>query len=372
MHDNSHVVHPTANAADGVDGERSVLAALLRILMAPAIGAAVGMLLLITVVLPTLGLGSVERIAALGRHLQADLQPRPVVAFLGNSITREGIDAAAVDNATGSRWHAQNLALSGCSVTEMRILLPKLMQAHPELVVLPFQPQDIGRTNGVPIDKCYAYAFGGFVDAWPADWTRDSLPGLSQESYEGLRSTPLQQQLHFRTVPLNAFNDKVRLMLREGDLRETAPDNWSDPYEMLGTVTSDRLAAHAQQARRDTQSLLKEGVGTAADEISRVAAQVREGGGTPVLVALPLHPLLRKGYGPGFDIDDYIRALKSLLNQTAQAENGVYIDAMDVLQEDDYADAVHPNAQGRARYSRFMGEQLSRVKATGTSAAQSE
>ena len=254
--------------APATHGDRSVVAALLWMLIAPAIGAAAGLLLLVTIVLPKVGLGSVERIAALGRHLQVDLQPRPVVAFLGNSITREGIDTIAVDSATGGRWHAQNLALSGCNVTELRIQLPRLMQAHPVIVVLPFQPQDIGRANGVPVDKCYAYAYGGFVSAWPADWTRDSLPGLSQASYEGLRSSLLQQRLHFRTVPLNVFNDKVRLMLREGSLRETAADNWTDPYEMLTTVPGDRLTAHAQQVRRDMQILLDGGTGSAAKKFA--------------------------------------------------------------------------------------------------------
>jgi hypothetical protein len=350
-------------APPALDGDRVVLGTLLRMLIAPAIGAAAGLLLLRSIILPDIGLGSVQRIAALGQHLNEDLRPRPSVVFLGNSITREGVDATKVEDATGGRWHAQNLALSGCSVTELRILLPKLMQARPDVVVLPFQPQDIGRTDDVPIDKCYAYAYGGFVGAWPADWTRDSLPGVNQTGYNGLRSSLLQQQLHFRTAPLNVLNDKVRLMLREGSLRETAADNWTDPYEMVATVPENHLAVHARQVRHDIQALLWGGIGVGASEIRAVARQVRAGGATPVLVALPLRKLLRTGYEPGFDIHRYIDALKSLLEETARTEHGVYIDASDVLQPDDYADVLHPNAQGRARYSRFMGEQLSRLPA---------
>ncbi len=42
-------------------------------LLAPAMGAGLGFVLLINVVLPAIGVGSVERIVQLGRHLDAPL-----------------------------------------------------------------------------------------------------------------------------------------------------------------------------------------------------------------------------------------------------------------------------------------------------------
>ncbi len=54
-------------------------------------------MLLIKVVLPITGVGSVQRIVELGRHLHEPLAPAPTIAFLGNSITREGIDTRLVE-----------------------------------------------------------------------------------------------------------------------------------------------------------------------------------------------------------------------------------------------------------------------------------
>ena len=91
-----------------IDPSPSIVGVMARILIAPAVGVVLAALLLFYVLLPTIGLGSVERIAALGKHLEHRIAHRPTAVFLGNSITREGIDARLVEAAASGGWHAEN------------------------------------------------------------------------------------------------------------------------------------------------------------------------------------------------------------------------------------------------------------------------
>jgi hypothetical protein len=327
-------------------------ATILRMLFWPALGATLALVLLTKVVLPVTGVGSVERIVQLGRHLDTPFSPPPMIAFLGNSITREGIDARLVEETAPAGWYAQNLAISACGLSELRVQLPKVLAARPAAVTFGLRPEDLGRVDDFDLDKAYAYAMGAFVAAWPSDWTRADLPGVGQQTYQALRSDRLEQELHFRTAPLNLINSEVRLRFRKG-LRRAAADDWTDPYELAFNVRDERLARHIDTIRRDMEGRLADGANAGAKLIDTLVAEIHRSGATPVLVVLPMHPLFQEG------MERYVAALRTLLERIAQEKSGIVIDALDVLSAEEFADALHPNAEGRAVYSRFLGRQLS-------------
>ncbi len=265
---------------------------------------------------------------------------------MGNSITREGVDTRLVEDAAPHGWHAQNLAISGCGLSEVRLLLPKVLASRPAAVAIGVRPEDMGRVDDPNIDKAYAYAMGGFVSAWPADWTQADLPGISEETYKVLRSTRLEQELHFRTAPLNVLSQEVRHRFRRG-LRQTSPDNWTDPYEVEFDLTGERLDRHINAIRQLTEVLLAGKDRTGAKLIYSFAADIHRAGATPILIVLPLHPLLRDGLEPA------IATLGTLVEDVAREESGMVIDASDMLSAHEFADAQHPNAAGRARTAAF-------------------
>jgi len=317
----------------------------------PAVGAAVGFLLLTKIVLPITGVGSVERIVQLGRHLDAPLAPTPTIAFLGNSITREGIDTRVVAETAPARWHSQNLAISACGLSELRVLLPKLLAARPAAVAFGLRPEDLGRVDDFDLDKAYAYAMGGFVAAWPHRWTRADLPGVGEATFAALHSSRLEQDLHFRTAPLNLINQELRLRFRSG-LRRIAPDNWTDPYELDFNVRDERLRRHVDSILRDMEGRLAAGTEAGSRLIETLAAEIRQADATPVLIVLPMHPEY-------FDaMRRPVAELRTLLARLAREQSATVIDALDVLSADEFADALHPNAAGREIYSRFVGRQL--------------
>ena len=219
--------------------------------------ALLGFVLLVKVVLPAIGVGSVERIVQLGHHLDEPLAPSPTVALLGNSITREGVDTRLVEETAPAGWHAQNLAISACSLSEMQVQLPKLLAARPSAVAFGLRPEDLGAADDIELDKAFAYALGGFVAAWPRAWTRADLPGVGETTYQAPCSSRLEQDLHFRTAPLNVLNQEVRVRLRRG-LRRVATNNWTDPYELAFSVRDDRLQRHVESIQNDMEERLAE------------------------------------------------------------------------------------------------------------------
>jgi hypothetical protein len=333
---------------------RAALRAIVLILGSSVIGLVGAFLLLANVVLPVFGLGTVNRIAELGRHLDQPFSSHPIAVCLGSSITLEGVDARIVTKASQNRWQVENLALSGCTVGEFPIVLPKLLDAKPDVVVLPFLPPEQGRLHDLNLDKAFAFAYAGFVKAWPPSTTQADFPGISQESYAALRSTTTQQQLHFRTVPTNALNQGARKLLRSG-LRDLPDDDWTAPFEMLESVIDERLDNHISEIEGMWRKDLAGGrPGKAV--IRAVVRQVAAGGARPLLVALPVHPRLQAEFQPA--IDD----LASQLNELAAQNNGEFIDASKLLTASEFADGIHPNAEGRRKYSERIGEVLGRMQ----------
>lgn len=317
----------------------------------PLLGAAVGGVILVCVLIPRLGLGDVERIIQLGYHLDQTRSGSPYAVFLGDSVTMEGIDAAIVQSAARTDWKVENLAVSGCGVNEQRILLPKVLNTGPAAVVLSFGPMNLAVTDDLPPDKAYAYAMAGFPESWPTRYSREDFPGLSRPSYDALFSTALQQRLHFRTAPLNWINNRLRLSLRS-DLRGGTDANWTAPYQMLRPVSREVLAWHMDALRQAMESAGEQGREDGATNLRRLIAAVSESGATPLLVIRPVHPQLRQSAAP------LLRPLKGRLVKWADTFQGVVVDASTALPEDQFADAVHPNAVGRETYSRLMGAHL--------------
>lgn len=331
--------------------KRSVGGAALTAVCAPLAGAAAGYVLLVSVLLPRLGVGDVERIVQLGHHLDHVDGRVAEVVFLGDSVTMEGIDASIVREVSHVQGRIENLALSGCGVNEQRVLLPKLLAAHPAVVVLAFGPASLAVCDDLPPDKAYAYAMAGFSKAWPERYGTDDFPGFSQATVHALCSTPLEQRMHFRTAPLNWLNARLRAQMR-GDLRSGATADWIRPYRMLGSVPEETLAWHLDTLRANLSTYGRPHDTNGIANMRRLVASARLGGAMPVLTILPVHPRLRD------DVAPLMPALKRLLTELAQQYRGATVDASQALTADQFADALHPNAAGREVYSRFVGAHL--------------
>jgi hypothetical protein len=317
---------------------------------APALGATLGLLLLVTLVLPNMSLGDLQRIIELGRHLD---EPAPAdrVVFLGDSIVRDGIDAAIVRDAASPGWQVENLGLSGCGLNECRVLLPRLMQTRPSIVVTGLHVRSLCTLDRVGPDKGYAYAYAGFTRAWPDHFAFADFPGMTPPTFDALRSTRLAQWLHFRTAPANWFDHRMRVAARD-DLRSGYEADWVHPFTRTGSIHGPRLERHLAKLARGLTRCADGDWEAAGAVAKRLNVEIQGQGATPILLLLPVHPRLSELATP------LLPRLNSVANRVAAETRGAVVDASALLGEDAFADAVHPNESGRATLSTHVGRLL--------------
>jgi hypothetical protein len=329
---------------------RAVIAFMTRTALSIVVGAALGAVVIYAVIIPLIGLGQVERIRALGAHLDDGLGSQPAAVLLGNSAVVEGFDASIVAEAAGD-WHVENLAINGCDLTETRVQLGRVLAAGPDVVVLSYRCQQAGTLQDIPLDKAYAYALADFARAWPDGWDRHSLPGLSHASYDALRASKVRAWLHFRSYPLTTLNARLRAGLREG-VRAPQPDNWTSPFDLQASIDGWRLERHLNSTLEVCHERLADGSRDGFREIKLTVEQVLDSDAGVLLAMVPVHPRLQTALAA------YNQMMRRELESLSATHGLPFANAVDLVDEDGFADAVHLNARGRRRFSEWLGARL--------------
>ena len=151
-----------------------VVRLLCALILLPAFGALLGFVLLVKVVLPAIGIGTVERIVQLGRHLDQSLAPVPTIALLGNSITREGVDTRLLEETAPAGWHAQNFAISACSLSEMQRAASQAAGGTPDRGGYRLASRGHGARRRYRSRQSLRLRHGGIRHGLAAIWTRRS------------------------------------------------------------------------------------------------------------------------------------------------------------------------------------------------------
>ena len=303
-------------------------------LTAPAVGVALAVVILPQVI-DLVGFGSLDRIRLLGERvdqLAASGDDAGATLLVGNSVVVEGLDAATVRAAADSKTPVRNYGLDGTSLAETEAILPRLLAtqpAHVVLVVMPTHLVEVDR-NAPNIDRIYDYS--GLTTSANNPSTRwDTLPKL-------------------RTAPLMSLDHHLRQTLARGR-RVGAEGDWSSPYRL----TADLPPVARQRNLELVESLLKNGSAERRlrelGRIERMRIACEQAGSKLIVCRSPVHPLLRP-----------------LAGSLDKAD----IDLATSLDDEQFADAVHPNAAGRDRFSRSLGRALYSLSRSAATVAQAE
>ncbi len=322
------------------------------------VGFGLAVALLIYGVLPRFGAGSTDlnRMIAMGSHLDAGYGA-PAVVFVGDSVTVEGIDAGVVKRHAPDGWSVENLGINGCDRAEVDLILPKIVAAGPQAVVLVLRPLSIGEPPPPGIDSANAYALGGFPRAWPAGWLEEDVPWLPKEVRESLMRPRWRSQVHFRIAPNYIINEGLRVRLRRGARKVQATD-WVSPYNLTISISGRLLENHLRVLEQEVAEAVVDGTLLHESALEKLVAMIRDGGATPVLVASPNHPRLQDpAFAPAFAAT--AARLREVAPTLASAYGGVYIDAStELLDETGFADGQHLNEKGRGLLSEFIARRL--------------
>jgi hypothetical protein len=343
-----------ATPSDSIKSASALCLALLKLGIPIFLGVVVAYLAHVYWILPKFGLGELERIRAVSQLFDKPFaNAKQNVIVLGNSVTGEGFDAGIANRECDDSITIWNSSISGCGLSEYRIMLPKIAAAKPKAIVLSLAPQAVGEVNELNIDKAFGYSFAGFVDSWSNEWTETAWKYYSEADRDALLATKQRQVMHFHNLPLNLMNDKARKMVRK-ELRETPPTNWIDPYEMLGTIRDRRLMNHIAQTRSGIRSDISDsrlGKSLIRELLEYAKAQNVK----MVLVCVPIHPDVWPEYATIWN------EFESTCKDFEREYGSVFIDASRTLSVDQFADAMHPNADGRTVYSKFLGSEINKA-----------
>lgn len=328
-------------------------------------GVAAAVALHLWAVIPTIGVGAngLTRMVRLGQHLAAlAAAPRagPTACILGDSVGVEGIDASAIERGAQGAWHAENYAINGATREQIRVIVPKVLATRPDAVALVLRAQSIADPPPLSVDLAHAYALGGFAKDWPEGWIAPGVPGIDGAARSALAAGALEAELSFRGALVYRFNDAMHERF-SGKTRLPPPDVWTDAHHMTGSIVGERLERHLKVMEEEVASAAR-----MADpafpatlepnerDLEEIVALIRERGATPVLVIAPVHPRLR-GSRPYAEVG---ARLAERVAEWSGRHGAVAIDAGTLLDEEDFADAQHPSASGRAKLSEFIGRNL--------------
>ena len=288
-------------------------------LTAPAVGVLLALAVLPQVI-ELVGFGSLDRIRLLGQRIDRLAKTGDdagATLLIGNSVVVEGLDADAVQLAAGSPSPVRNYGLDGTSLAESEAILPRLLATRPSRVVLVVMPTHLVEVdrNAPNIERIYDYS------------------GLTSHA---AASRDLDQLRRLRAAPLMSLDHHLRQRLARGR-RTGAEGDWTDPHRL----TSDLPETARRQNIDLVESLLRNGSADfrvrEVDRIERMRRTCRDAGARLIVCRAPIHPELRE-LTPSFA--------------------GADVDLSSVLTTAEFADAVHPNAAGRARFSERLGEAL--------------
>ena len=302
----------------------------LRLLM-PAIGAAAALATL-PLLVPRVGLGELERVRLLGLRIEqaaASGEDIGAVFLVGNSVTIEGLDADRVAAATGGP--VRNYAINGSRLEDTAVILPRLLDARPRAIVLSLMPTHLFETRPTTPDEAYAYALGDLVDR--------SLVGerlYPNDTTAAFDASTVRALAHFRSAPLRSLDDTLRMHLAPGR-RTNAADDWSCPNLLTADAPAAACRAHLERVRELLRSNRPDPARLAL--LERMQAHCESRRTRFFLCLAPVHPDLQ-----------------------ADCPSGLAgLDFQTLLEANQFADAVHPNAEGRAVFSDALGPVLRRA-----------
>jgi len=347
------------------EAPRRALGGVVQVLTAVALGVGLALALLEFAVAPRLGFGrELSRVQAIAQLTAEPFAPRTLVV-VSNSVGVEGIDADAMGRASAAGWEVVNLSMNGTEVLSIQVLLSRVLAAEPDAVLWVVRPEAVGEPRTINPQMAKAFRYSGYTEHVP--WiaggrvTEGAPPFLNAESVEALTASPAQIKLSMRTTPLSALNGRVRDAFRDG-WRPARPDNFVDPYFLTADITGGQLDRHVNETissvreragePREPRTTVEPGDDRRAGVllIAEIARAVRAAGAQMIFAVPPSHPDFRAIMQP------YEREILGRLRALPHAP--AVIDATSALDGAGFADAIHPNAEGRERLSVFIAERL--------------
>jgi hypothetical protein len=275
---------------------------------------------------------------------------RPAQVVLGNSVTMQGVDTRILTENLIGEPLVYNLATTGQGLTEANIFFSALPPSV-ETVIHVFYVYQLQIVTAINEQKYNALFMYGY--RMPEPLKQELIRIYAFETEETLNRSMMQQAFDSRWAPRQAIDTLVRDALRTDleldtirtELYFPSPKSERLPPEKMQKVLIDTFGSQDQpsfltyyQPKEHLDSFIK---------------QVKDSGRNYVMVIAPLNPAAAAYVAPNRN-----EVATEVLTEITQANDVLLINAMDLLTEQDFADALHPTVEGAGILSRYIAEQL--------------
>jgi hypothetical protein len=270
------------------------------------------------------------------------------VAVLGSSVVLEGIDCGALSAPLPAGARCENLAWTGGTPRQWLLVEPALRRSPPGVIILGLDLFALLHPEPIPADVLAIAGWWSFVPGAERAALRGVLDGEELRALDARRTTQL---LRFRSFPLDALNERIRELTRS-DLRfEGYATNFTDPWIIRSPARPAALTRHLERMRGLVGPDGRKGLPESERVLALFVERARNATpGTRFLFVLPpVHPALGEVAGPALD------ATRRSLATLAERLDASFRDDSLALPAESFADAVHPDAAGRAVWSARLG-----------------
>ncbi len=344
----------TGPSADPGTSAPSILFELSRFVLPILIGLAAAWSLQHWLVLPELGYpGGVRRTIALSESLADGVLDGDdeIAVIISNSAGVEGVDASIVQAAAPEGWKIYNFSINGSNQIEIRMLADTLAEAGADLVIWLMRPNLLVPPRPMHPDVLHAWGFAGFAEG--SEWL--AAPWIDEASLEQLTAGPWETSLHFRRRWLDEINYSMRRSMRTG-IRTPDDRDWVSPYNLELELEGPKLDRHlgdiASITTRAMPKLEATGAGSGRAFITEMAEDFEHRDATLGIIIAPTHPTLDEQFRP---LEETLQVFLEDLSR----KTGILVgNTGGLLTTDQYADAIHPDAEGRVVLSEWIGRWL--------------
>jgi hypothetical protein len=350
------------NLPPPVPGEPTGAAALVRLIdrvLAVLVGVGVFLVLAVVIIdrLRVMPPG-LKRYANVKNFLDAQRARPGGVYLLGSSVTLEGLDAERVERARGAGPTVYNLAWTEGGYRQWPLIHPRLLRTQPSRVVMVRDWPALTHPVEILPERLRVTAMVSLVEPSDrADVESLLLPG----EREVLGENFFTRTFLLHRFPIGTVDAHFREAARR-DLRYAGhTTNFRAPWVQTHAVSPSALEANI---RAFVEDMAKHDLREERAAFESLGAQLRwlRARGAPVVVfRSPSHPEFARRRG--------IAALersRALLRETCAHEGVTLVDQSELLTAEEFADAVHPVAAGRDRWSDALGRELANLPSTAS------
>jgi len=274
----------------------------------------------------------------------------PEYVVLGNSITMQGVDTRIVSEQLPGKPLGYNLATTGQSLPESLFFIQELPESV-ELVIQVVYPRQLVTNRIMEQQKYNALYMYGFR---PDERTVNDLVDVyGTQSNRILGPSHIEQTFDSRWALRQSLDAKVRSVLRpELDLEEVRtslyfPSPRAKPLPERKLVTELRKTFGYASDQPYKEHIVPRTM------MLKMIKRVQESGRQIVWVISPLNPRAEE-----YVSDDYFRLASEALAKVAADGNAPFINMIDWLPAELYADALHPTEDGARVLSERLGKEL--------------